>query len=360
MKKLLILILFLLPLCCQGAFNIVINEVAWMGTETSYNDEWIELKNLGEETVSLKGWVLKAEDGSPEINLEGEITGFYLLERTDDETVPGITANLIYTGSLKNTGETLKLYDFSKNIVDQVVSLEESWPAGDNNTKQTMERNNNSWQTSYLVGGTPGGENSQGSSEIISEDIIQESIPLQTKNYPFGIVFSELMPSPEGPDQEEEYIQLFNENSFKVNLNGWTIEDKEGRVISFSINKEIEAKGYLAFLRPETGITLNNSGDGLELKNPNGEVVDSVNYPKASLGEPYIKKGGNWSWGSQENNYEETTQEDIVLGKEIISQKGKAQIGEKLKEGKSPFLIALVLALIFSSLAIVIKRSFTL
>ena len=38
--------------------DVVINEVAWMGTQTSQYEEWIELKNTGSESVSLVDWKL--------------------------------------------------------------------------------------------------------------------------------------------------------------------------------------------------------------------------------------------------------------------------------------------------------------
>jgi len=149
---------------------IVINEIAWMGTETAYQDEWIELYNNTNLSLSLDGWLFKAADGAPEINLTGTIAprSFYLLERTDDETVPDIPADQIYTGSLGNEGEDLAIYDKSVNLIDQ-VDCSAGWFGGDNSTKQTMERKNPSlpgnnlenWATSNSPGGTPKSQNSQ-------------------------------------------------------------------------------------------------------------------------------------------------------------------------------------------------------
>ncbi|MFH1841240.1 MAG: lamin tail domain-containing protein [Candidatus Nealsonbacteria bacterium] len=141
--------------------NIVINEIAWMGTESSYSDEWIELYNNTDSPVNLNKWKLKAADNSLEINLTGEIpaNGFYLLERTEDNTLPNIPANQIYSGSLKNTGEVLSLYDDSGKLID-FLNCSSGWLAGDNATKQTMERiNSETWQNSNNPGGTPKKEN---------------------------------------------------------------------------------------------------------------------------------------------------------------------------------------------------------
>lgn len=136
---------------------VQINEIAWMGTTVSANDEWVELYNDGTEAVSLDGWRLRASDGTPDIALSGVIVagGYFLLERTDDTSVPNIAADLIYTGALSNSGETLNLSDAAGTLIDSIGG----WSAGDNSTKATMERVTGGWQTAsarYDVGfGTP-------------------------------------------------------------------------------------------------------------------------------------------------------------------------------------------------------------
>lgn len=137
--------------------DILINEIAWMGTTTSGSDEWLELYNITANDINLSNWILKSSDEKIKIPLKGIIlaNGFYLLERTDDKSLPTITADFIYKGSLSNTGMNLQLFDASGIIIDQ-ASFISGWPTGDNTTKQTMERMpNKKWQTSKDVGGTP-------------------------------------------------------------------------------------------------------------------------------------------------------------------------------------------------------------
>ncbi|NDI35720.1 phospholipase D-like domain-containing protein [Chengkuizengella sediminis] len=149
--------------------EVVINEIAWMGTNVSSNDEWIELYNNTNSPISLNGWTLDATDGTPSIQLSGTISAndYFLLERTDDTSVPDVNADLIYTGALNNTNEILQLRDSNNNVIDIV----DTWYAGDNETKATMERiDSNSgstasnWNTSnktYSEGyGTPNQANS--------------------------------------------------------------------------------------------------------------------------------------------------------------------------------------------------------
>ena len=62
-----------------------------------------------------------------------------MLERTDDQTLPSIVADLIYTGALSNGGETLILKDKNGGEIDR-ISASSGWPAGDNADKLTMQK----------------------------------------------------------------------------------------------------------------------------------------------------------------------------------------------------------------------------
>jgi len=158
----LFLFLFLSP-AFAGSL-IYLNEIAWMGDKNKTSNEWIELYNNKNESVVLDNWILKIDD--TEIKLKGTIPGlgFYLISR--DKTQP---ANLFFNKALKNTGNYLKLIDDNKNIIDE-ANWTKGWPAGDNQTKQTMERKNDyssgnnktSWQTSEQTLGTPNQKNSLG------------------------------------------------------------------------------------------------------------------------------------------------------------------------------------------------------
>lgn len=145
---------------------VIINEVAWMGGLSSYNDEWIELKNISASGVDLTAWQLinknqtvKIAIGEDSVLAAGD---FFLLERTDENTVPGIMADAVYTGSLTNAKEMLYLFDSQCRVADSIVTAA-AWPAGDNASKRTMERRANlQWQTGKDPGGTPKAENSAG------------------------------------------------------------------------------------------------------------------------------------------------------------------------------------------------------
>ena len=143
--------------------SIIINEIAWMGTAVNYSDEWIELKNISGQEISLAGWQLQNKNRKIKVVFTGDETllpqGLYLLERTDDDSAPQAAADKIYKGALGNQNEALYLFDNDCRLADAAMAPAK-WPAGDNLSKKTMLRRADlGWQTSALPGGTPRAEN---------------------------------------------------------------------------------------------------------------------------------------------------------------------------------------------------------
>jgi len=132
--------LALVALSALGS-GMVINEVAWSGTAASASDEWIELYNPTDAAIDLTDWTLtfgeavihlgRVEGATVEVRRTSIAGGgYYLLERTDDETVPDVEADVLYKGSLPNTGTALVLRDGTGITIDRVDPSEDGWPAG--------------------------------------------------------------------------------------------------------------------------------------------------------------------------------------------------------------------------------------
>jgi len=126
--------------------EVIFNEIAWMGTSESSANEWIEL--YSDNNVDLSGWTIVTDDDDISIELSGSIDGFYLVERTDDTTVPNVVANLISTfgHGLSNNGEILILKNSSGNEVGR-IDASAGWSAGNSSTKETMQWDGSSWIT---------------------------------------------------------------------------------------------------------------------------------------------------------------------------------------------------------------------
>lgn len=184
---------------------IAINEIAWMGTLASTNDEWIELKNNTAHAIDLSLWVLRAEDSTPYIPLVGLMAPheYRVLERRAD-TATSIPAGQVYgngvtSWALNNTGEQLVL-SYASTTIDQTPAG--VWVAGYNNTtaKRTMERassrvsgtdvlnwgtndgiiKNGTDATRSAIGGTPGAENSV--NVLHDTDIVPPVVTVQGSN----------------------------------------------------------------------------------------------------------------------------------------------------------------------------------
>jgi len=135
--------------------TLVINEIAWAGSAASSTDEWIELCNVSDEAVDLTGWTIvfgevvihlaEVDGATKEVRqVSVELGGFFLLERTDDDTISDIEADLIYAGALSNAGMVLRLIDPNGVEVDTANTGLEGWAAGNASSGDlpyaTMER----------------------------------------------------------------------------------------------------------------------------------------------------------------------------------------------------------------------------
>lgn len=200
---------------------------------------------------------------------------------------------------------------------------------------------------------------------IVQEESIEEAPPLDIPeiSYPDGIIISKIMPSPEGSDTENEYVELQNKNDFEVNLTGWILRDKQGVVAEYNLTEKIPALASLTLFRPDTKITLNNSGDGIELLNPSGKVVDSVDFGKAETGIVYIRTGSSWKWDMQESVGQKSAPVLAAAAEALpeIQPKTKQEVeinlsSESQKSNLSVYLTALFVALLFSLIFFVLLK----
>ncbi|MEX0918447.1 MAG: MBL fold metallo-hydrolase [Candidatus Paceibacterota bacterium] len=138
---------------------VIFSEIAWMGASTGATHEWVELRNLTGQAIDLSGWQIINQNERIHLTLPQQtlFTGqFFLLARQATMEALNLEVDTIFTGAIRNQGEGLRLFDNDCNLIDEVL-VPGNWPAGDNQTKQTMERTAGlNWQTSSVVGGSPG------------------------------------------------------------------------------------------------------------------------------------------------------------------------------------------------------------
>ena len=292
----------------------MIHEVAWAGTLASAYDEWIELHNPGATSIDLTGWhLVLGEDKS--IPLIGSLPayGFYLMERTDDSTIADISADLIYTGGLKNSGDRLRLFDPSGGLVDS-ADYAGGWPAGDAASRFSMERLGGegipgNWITFAGSGGngvdaagnpipgTPRQPNSVFAPTATSTPTPTPTAePALTPYPPQSVLINEIAWAGTLASANDEWLELHNPGSEDINLTGWTLTD--GNDINVALSGVIPSYSfYLLERTDDTSVAdvsadriysgcLSNKGETLFLIDPTGNLVDSANL-----------SGGKWPAG---------------------------------------------------------------
>lgn len=195
---------------------VSISEVAWMGSQSSYNHEWIELYNAG-TAVYVEGWTLT--DGmNLSITLLGTIpsNSYVVLERnrSDGGSVVG-TPFLNYAGVLVNGGATLTLRRADDSIVDQVVGGE-NWQniGGDNTTKETAQYTSNGWVTASP---TPGAPNHTKSSNSTAGSSAKQTTAASESNILTGVVTEEVKRNSYAHLPWELDLQIIGPTTVQVN-----------------------------------------------------------------------------------------------------------------------------------------------
>ncbi|OGY32819.1 MAG: hypothetical protein A3A57_00045 [Candidatus Woykebacteria bacterium RIFCSPLOWO2_01_FULL_41_12] len=99
------------------------------------------------------------------------------------------------------------------------------------------------------------------------------------------ITLSEFMPSPAGGS---EWAEVYNPNTFELNISGWKIDDIDGGSSPFTIptDTKINAKSYKVF---SFSSKLNNSGDSIRLLNPSGSLAEKYDFSDTQKGLSFAK-----------------------------------------------------------------------
>ncbi len=174
--------------------TIVINELMWMGSSVSSADEWIELRNVSDQTVDVSGWSLTKKSNGAEVTMltipVGKVIppgGNFVISNfvnVSATSMLNIIPDVVTTDvALSNSALQIKLYDAIKKLVDVADDGVGNPLAGSLDSAKkvyaSMERNPvsgdgaqaGSWHTAsralgYKIGavelGTPSSVNSNG------------------------------------------------------------------------------------------------------------------------------------------------------------------------------------------------------
>ncbi len=151
--------------------------------------------------------------------------------------------------------------------------------------------------------------------------------------YPSEVYISELLPDPEGKDEEGEWIELWNNSHEVIDLSGWKLDDEDGGSSPFVFPEHsfMAPNSYLVLRRSVTKIALNNDNDQVRLLYPMGEIADEVSYEDVNAGCAAAKKGENFFW----TELPTPGIQNLIFSENItknLSQQNAKEIKEKLSE----------------------------
>lgn len=285
--------------------------------------EWVEIYNAGTKSVDLSDWFFDDEG-------EGVGSSAYTVPEGTVIAVQSYQYFIIPTGSfaLNNTnGDCLRLLS-PDELLQRSVCYTETADEG-----ASYGRNIHG---AYEWTDTP----TPGAANVFASAIPQKSEMLDAK-----IVISELFPNP-ADDEDEEFIELYNEGEEDVDLVGWQVGD-EKRTYIISIedfyDTSVPSKGFFVIPRTVSKIALNNTGfEQVRLLTPDGKIRHEVAYEN-SVKEEYTysrNERGVFSWTSvptpgKENifndediNGEGAFEEEEIAGKVAGTDVQKVSISE--------------------------------
>lgn len=165
------------------------------------------------------------------------------------------------------------------------------------------------------------------------------------------VYITELLPNPAVPqtDAADEYVELYNPNSTRVELGGYKLQTGTTYSHSFTFTTQsIEAMSYSAFYISETGVVLANSAGKARLVSASGSVVsETADYSDAPDGQAWAWDGSSWQWTTEpspntenaivlpDKNSETKTSLSTASKKVISTKKPKATTSSSTKKVKA-------------------------
>ena len=237
--------------------NVIISEFLPNPYGDETEGEWVELQNIGNETVSLCGWLLDDEDGgSKPFRLEEVITPhqYLLLPRSQTKI------------ALNNDADTVRLFAGSGNLIAEVTYVK----GAEGETMGLREDGLFVW-TPYP---TPEEVNRfRGAERRFPTDII---------------IVSAVLPNPVGKDGEGEWVELANVSEEPFELNGWFLDNKEGGSAPYVLSGiTLSPNEIRRFPIQETGLQLTNTADTARLLDPDNYIVSIIGWTEAVEGRIY-------------------------------------------------------------------------
>ena len=271
---------------------VVISEVMSKNTHTIEDDygnasDWIELYNSGSVSVDLSGWML----------MGGRDTSAYVFS---DETLEPHETLLIYASGrsqnkpgyvrhapfkLSSSGDSLTLIDPNGNAAYTLdipaLNADVSWALTESGEYQEC------------LEPTPGtyGANVQSDTDSFPrESLCLSELMADNATYTFS------------DGCTCDYIELYNASGSDLSLDGYTLSDSELKPDKYALDGlTIPAYGYIVIHLDGVGKTSGHAsfglsdGEGAYLYNPNGTLIDCINYDTLEADQALSYVNGSWT-----------------------------------------------------------------
>jgi hypothetical protein len=316
------------------AQNLRISEV--MYNPRNSNEEFIELKNIGAETINLN--LISFKNGIdftfPSINLApGEYT-VVVQDRNAFEDRYGSNINIAgqYSGRLDNAGERITLVDATgRTILD--FNYEDSWYSltdGEGFSLTIIDPTHfdlsiwdieEAWRASAYLDGSPG----QDDSGILPN--------------PDAIVINEILAHAHA--EASDWIELYNTTGTAIDIGGWFLSDSKDALFKYEIaaGTVIGPYGYLVFYEDLNFGNINDSGSYVSFAlSENGEQLylssaengiltgyrDEEDFGASetgvSFGRYYKSSTGNYNFVATEQNTPGSANSYPKVGPIVVSE----------------------------------------
>jgi hypothetical protein len=261
----------------SGKYNL---ENCLVGEKNLCEEEWIEIYNSGNEDLKLTGFTLIDKNLFNKLFIKKEYSCEKIKEKFSFKEKDVLTTNGFmvlkkddFKFTLNNTNEDVYL------LSDECVEIKKVSYGDKGNKNFSYAFDGEDWQwTEFLTLG-------------------EENRFPEPQTYSKKLEITEFMPNPEGVDKDKEWVELFNGDEEKIQLEGWYLLNQSNK--KFDLNQfEINPDEFSKIEIKNSSFSIKNSEGWIELRDPNNEIVDRVGYSEsAKMNSSYNKRNNEiWEW----------------------------------------------------------------
>ena len=150
-------------------------------------------------------------------------------------------------------------------------------------------------------------------------EVVQREFEIEVERFENeDIEIVALLPNPNGADMDGEWVEIKNNGKKKADLSGWSLATGSSNLYNHPISGKFTIKGGKSerLYREDSAFSLGNQGGKVELRYPDDETADSVEYEKEKIseGEVYRKVGKKWVWEGGSEDIENVQDAQNIKG----------------------------------------------